>query len=220
MMYCLPGLGTDHRIFERLRLGEKVAFLDWIPPREDESLAEYAWRMTQRIDHPSPVLLGLSFGGVVAQEMAQQINCEGLILISSIQDPDELPLHMKLWRYLPLYRLARGSWRINTLPVWANWFGISKAEEQQLLMEMFRAAEDQIRIWSMEQLIFWRPAFQEQDLPPYVRIHGKRDKVFPLNDRSRSYHIQWIEEGNHFMVYQKAEEISRIVQEFLHQLSR
>src|SRR4051794_35905388 len=91
-IYCISGLGADERAFERLKIaGCSLHFVDRIPPLPNETLFSYAGRMSERITEISPVVIGLSFGGMIAIEMAKQIPIEKLILISSVKTRNEIP---------------------------------------------------------------------------------------------------------------------------------
>jgi len=61
-VYLMPGMAASPRIFEYLNLPEEyqVIKLSWMTPEKDESLAAYAKRMSKRIEHKNPVLLGVS----------------------------------------------------------------------------------------------------------------------------------------------------------------
>ena len=76
-VYFMPGLAASSLIFERIDLPQElfeVHFLDWELPVGEESLAEYAKRMSEKITAPNPVLIGVSFGGILVQEMAAFLN--------------------------------------------------------------------------------------------------------------------------------------------------
>ena len=76
-LYCMPGLGANSKIFEHISLPKEkfeLHFLEWKTPISfDESLEEYALRITDDIIHKNPVLLGVSFGGILVQEIAKVI---------------------------------------------------------------------------------------------------------------------------------------------------
>ena len=76
-IYCISGLGADHTVFDRLDInGEKVC-ISWIPSFEWESLKDYARRLTAQVDTSEPfLLLGVSFGGMLAVEMNKFISPE------------------------------------------------------------------------------------------------------------------------------------------------
>ena len=66
----MPGMAASPRIFEYLNLPEEyqVIKLSWMTPKNKEPLAAYAKRMAERIEHKNPVLLGVSFGGILVQQ--------------------------------------------------------------------------------------------------------------------------------------------------------
>ena len=93
----MPGMAASPRIFEFLNLNDSfdVICLSWILPESQESLAHYAKRMCERVEHEEPVLLGVSFGGLLVQEMAKHIKCSKVVVVSSIKSNKELPLSMQ-----------------------------------------------------------------------------------------------------------------------------
>ena len=70
-------------------------------PLDNEALEDYALRMTQYIVHENAVLLGVSFGGVLVQEMSKHIKVRKLIIVSSVKSASELPRHMLVSKKLP-----------------------------------------------------------------------------------------------------------------------
>ena len=88
-IYFMPGLGANSKIFEHISLPKDrfdIHLLEWkIPVSKDESIQDYAQRMAEEIKHQNPVLLGVSFGGVLVQEIAKIIAVEKVILVSSIK---------------------------------------------------------------------------------------------------------------------------------------
>jgi len=209
LIYAIPGLGTDWRIFGPLAQHMPLRFLNWLEPTEQESLAAYATRMAEPIRGENTYLLGVSFGGVVAQEIARQISLKGLILVSSLKHHQEKPPWLRLMRNLPLYRLSKGDWRVKTLPLWSPGFGITKQAEQELLKDMFSSFGDAYRMWAINQLIHWEA--QPSSLP-LLHIHGTRDRVLP------GRYVKGftpVAKGTHFMVYQQAEIVHQHIQTWL-----
>src|SRR5688572_21332879 len=93
-VYCLPGLGADHRLFSRLHLPEgiNIKCIDWIKNLPDETVADYAKRLAKEINTSEPFsLIGVSFGGVVSLEIARQLSPQHVIIISSFMHHNELP---------------------------------------------------------------------------------------------------------------------------------
>lgn len=89
----LTGMTPDRRIFERIHpLLPTAVVVDWIRPMKYESIRNYAARLGQSIPRDdSTIVYGVSFGGIVARELASSINAKACVLISSVRSPDELP---------------------------------------------------------------------------------------------------------------------------------
>jgi pimeloyl-ACP methyl ester carboxylesterase len=128
--YCIPGLGTDHRIFQKLipQLPfEEVEFLDYEEALTvaGEGIEGYAERLANKLrsnenlDKKKRVIIGLSLGGFVAVELAKKIPYQKLILISSIKHKDERPWILNLGKKLPLYNWMP-AWLSRLLPAWAS----------------------------------------------------------------------------------------------------
>ena len=127
-VYLMPGMGANPRIFEFISLPDhfNVNFLSWIPPQKKESLEHYAMRMCERVEHEKPILIGVSFGGVLVQEMAKHINCNKVVIISSVKSNQELPKHIKLAHVTNAHKLLPTQWvknietfaltRVRTIP--------------------------------------------------------------------------------------------------------
>ena len=67
-------------------------------------------RMCERVIHKNPILIGVSFGGVLVQEMAKYIDYKKIIIISSVKSNEELPKHMKLAQLTNAHRLLPTQW--------------------------------------------------------------------------------------------------------------
>ncbi|MDX2245507.1 MAG: alpha/beta hydrolase [Bacteroidia bacterium] len=206
ILYAIPGLGTDERIFSRLNLPFPIHFLKWPEPIPHESLRDYSLRMAEQISDKEPVvILGVSFGGIIAQEISLFRPVAKILLISGILSPEELPLHFSIMRILPLYRLSRGKWRIYTLSYWSRLFGIYDKEEQALLKAIFQTFSDNYRMWAIRQLVGWKGVKTPVEI---ARLHGNRDRVFPIR---KTKNPDILKNGNHFMIYQEAALISEWV---------
>ena len=100
-VYFMPGMAASSSIFERIKLPEEqfeMHFLEWVLPENKETLLDYAKRMAQNIKHENVVLIGVSFGGILVQEMAQFVSARKVIIISSVKSNKELPSRMKIAR--------------------------------------------------------------------------------------------------------------------------
>ena len=72
-VYFISGLGADYRVFSLLELSFcEPVFIGWIKPQPNESLPHYAARLLEQIPETSPIIVGISFGGMLVTEMARQ----------------------------------------------------------------------------------------------------------------------------------------------------
>ena len=71
-VYLMPGMAASSAIFERIDLAEalfEVHLLEWEVPLEQDTIESYAQRMALKVVHEDVVLIGVSFGGILVQEM-------------------------------------------------------------------------------------------------------------------------------------------------------
>jgi esterase/lipase len=95
-LYIFSGLGADESIFQRLDFsGFNTNFIKWIVPNDKETIENYATRLIDQITSTKPILIGLSFGGLMAVEVAKQIGPEKVILISSAKTKKEIPCYYR-----------------------------------------------------------------------------------------------------------------------------
>ncbi|MBK9635435.1 MAG: hypothetical protein IPO64_13325 [Bacteroidetes bacterium] len=94
-LYLIGGLGADERVFKYLNINVKTQIINWILQEPNEELKSYAKRLTEQINKNEEfAILGVSFGGIIAIEMAKFIRPKKLILISSVESSNQLPKHL------------------------------------------------------------------------------------------------------------------------------
>ena len=216
-VYCICGLGADERIFSKIKWGDtEVHFLQWLIPEKDEPLAEYALRMSKKIEAGSSfTLIGVSFGGIISTEISKLMPVEKLVLISSIQHYRQLPAWMKaagsskLDHLIPNGKLP-GKRSLKLIAPIENYFlGAVSKEEKKLVQEYRENINPEYLKWSIHQILNWK---NEWIHPHTYHLHGTSDKVFPIRNVTPTHTIQ---SGRHFMVYHSAEEISEILKNII-----
>ena len=106
-IYLISGLGADERVFQNLDFGRlKPTFIKWIEPIKNETNEEYALRLSEQFDTNKPIILGVSFGGMIAIEIAKQIDYQQVILISSAKTKAEIPIIYRILGRLKLHKLV------------------------------------------------------------------------------------------------------------------
>jgi pimeloyl-ACP methyl ester carboxylesterase len=209
-IYCISGFGADERVFSKLDFGEHpIHFISWLTPIKKESIEEYAKRMSEKIQHENPVLIGLSFGGIMSIEIAKIIKTHRVILISSVKSFHEIPLWMRLAGKSKLNKIfPLQSFRILE-PVENYNLGIENNDELKLVREYRRNIGQQYTDWAIHQILHWKNEWQPQNL---VHIHGGRDHIFPVKNSKADYIIP---DGGHFMIMNRAEKVNAIIKELL-----
>lgn len=209
-IYCISGLGADERAFSRLQLNDyKIICLPWLTPLPKETISQYATRMSEPITGDKPVLIGLSFGGMMSIEIAKLIPVEKVILISSIKSDKELPRWMKTAGMLRLNKIFPMRSSKLTEPIQNRFIGITTPEEIEMVRSYRRNAPQVYMDWAINEVLKWRNDWQ----PPTVyHIHGDADRIFPINQLKPTHVIKG---GGHFMIINKAAEVNAALQHIL-----
>ncbi|MEY4012074.1 MAG: hypothetical protein RIT22_1198 [Bacteroidota bacterium] len=199
-VYFMPGLAASSLIFERIDLPQElfeVHFLDWELPVGEESLAEYAKRMSEKITAPNPVLIGVSFGGILVQEMAAFLNPQKVIIISSVKSNLEFPRRMKIAKTTKAYKLIPTSIFSNIEKLSTFSFGKSIAQRLKLYKRYLSVRDVQYLDWAIERIVLWDRILVDKTV---VHIHGDADEVFPMEYISECIVVKG---GTHVMVLSK-----------------
>lgn len=209
-IYFLSGLGADESVFKALHLpGVERVYLNWIEPLPKESMEAYAQRMANRIAEPNPIIIGLSFGGMMAMEIAKLITVKQLILVSSAKTAKELPPYFRACRYVPLHKVLPLQSVANSDRLMGFFFGVRTHAQKEQLKSIIRNTTQGFNQWAIHALVNWK---NEIINAPVFHIHGNADKLLPLSFVQPDIVI---EGGNHFMIMQKAKEISAHIQQAL-----
>ena len=209
-VYCISGFGADKRIFKHLDFGQhEVHYIPWKTPEKKEKLDHYAQRLASGIKHEKPVLLGVSFGGMVGVEISRLIPLRKLILISSVKTRDELPLYMRI----------AGNTRLNkVIPLKPYSFlaaienyqlGVRNDEEKELATTYRKNIDPVFSDWGINEILNWR---NDQYPTNLFHIHGDDDHIFPIKNIKADYVVKG---GGHLMLMDKAPEISNVLQTVL-----
>lgn len=207
-IYFLAGLGFDKGIFNNLELKNvKINYLEWLEPEFLESLDNYVKRFSDQINPTdSPIILvGHSFGGIIIQKLCLIINCSKAIIISSIKSKKEIPFSLKFLKRFPLHKYINKKIIIRSFPLWARIFGYNSVKGRMLFNQMIENSTDNYFRWSLDKIVNINFDFTISNL---THIHGTRDKTFPIRKIDDPIII---EDGSHFMVFSKAEEVSKVL---------
>lgn len=211
-VYFMPGMAAGKEIFKNIRLPEEdyeIHLLEWQIPEKDESIQAYAKRMAEQITEPSPVLVGVSFGGVLVQEMAAFLDLKKLIIISSVKSQDELPLRLKVAKTTKAYKLVptQLASSVDDFTVFA--IGPKSKKRLRLYNEYLSVRDKTYLDWAIDNMVNWK---RKEIDPQVIHIHGDQDAVFPIRC-IKGAHV--IEGGTHVMILNKAATLSKLLQNIM-----
>lgn len=179
-IYILSGLGVDRRVLNKINFkGLKVTYLEWISPSSTESISSYARRLSTKITTKYPVLIGLSFGGMVAMEIAKIIDVKRVILLASAKADNELPKLYKVIGLINLHKCIPNS-MLKLHTVLSNYFfGITLKEDKMMLKQILRDTDAEFLFWAISQIVKWKNKTIPNNL---IHIHGSKDRIIPIRN--------------------------------------
>lgn len=210
-IYCISGLGADFRIFSKIEVeNAELHPISWQMPEPGETLPVFAGRLARQIVHPNPVILGVSFGGMLATEIAKISPVKLAIIVSSCKVRAELPAYMRAAGRIGLHKSI--PFGVVTANKYLNRFifDTRSREEELYLKRMMLADTAAVFIRrSVNMILNWNNAERPASL---VHIHGDRDKLLLPGPIKADF---WVKGGGHFMIWNRAAEVSKILNRVL-----
>jgi len=200
-VYFMPGMAASSSIFERIQLPEdqfETHLLEWFIPEKNQSLTSYAEKMAQNIQHENCILIGVSFGGILVQEMKSFVNPKKVVIISSVKSNVEFPKRFKIAKTTKAYKLMPTKLFENIELLTKFSFGSSIVKQRLALYEKFLAVRDKRYLdWAIEQIINWERTEIDNEI---IHIHGDADEVFPPKYIKEFIPVK---NGTHIMILSK-----------------
>lgn len=202
----ISGMGADARLFD----GQRAAFPrlcvpNWLPPLRRESLADYARRMADAVRTSEPFALGgVSFGGMVALEMARWLRPAAVFLISSCRGGRQVPRWLRWAERLsrPFPDCFADAARAFA-PLVRSRSSRLDAARRRLLCAMLRDTPTRFLRWSARASVEW--SFEGRPNAPVFQIHGGRDWVIPPGGMAVD---RLIPDAGHLAVMTHADEVN------------
>jgi pimeloyl-ACP methyl ester carboxylesterase len=210
--YLLPGMGADHRLYDKMELRNgDVHFLDWIPSEQSKNLSDYARLISKKITTTNNIIIGSSMGGMVAVEISKIIKPLSTILISAPTGRHQFPTSLKALRVLRFHRII-GESMVMKVSGLANLFmGFHNQEEKALFFDMLKANGSSFLHFSVGAVLEW--SNREEPLGDYLQILGSEDRLFKASKMKVAPVV--LPGGGHFTAYQKGPEISEIINNYV-----
>jgi pimeloyl-ACP methyl ester carboxylesterase len=175
-----------------------IHLLDWIDPHQNESLQSYASRLCEKITHSKPVLIGVSFGGIIVQEMSRIISCIKVVIISSVKSYKEFPIHITLGRKSKVYKYFPTQWVDKTEDFIGFVFGPALRKRMKLYKYYLSVRDKNYLDWALHHFFQWDRLEADPDV---IHIHGSLDTLIPVFNLKNYISVPG---GTHALILTKA----------------
>lgn len=210
-IFLIPGLGADSRVYNNIDLNSfDVTRVEWILPNSTDTLSIYAQKLVLQYNiNSNSIIIGNSLGGMLAIEIAKLLPVKKVILISSIKTVNEAPGYFKFFRIFPVYKIIPGKVFTSMDSLMEPLFGHMSKADSWLFRDMLKKSSPVFIKWAMSAVLKWH----NHVIPPnIIHITGDKDLVFPYK-RIKDAII--IKGGTHIMIFDKAQEINKILKSIL-----
>ena len=205
-VYVFSGLGADKRVFQKMDFSAyNETFVAWVLPNKNENIESYAKKLTEQIKHDKPILIGLSFGGIIATEIAKIIATEKVIVIASAKTKFEIPYYFRLAGKLKLHKVLPT--KLMKMPnFFSFWlFGTVNQKEKKILAEILKDTDESFLKWAIDKIVNRNNEVVHKNV---IHIHGTADRILPI--RFVKCQIK-VANGGHFMTLNKEKELDEIL---------
>jgi len=221
-IYLISGLGTDERVFDNYNFkGHPVIPVDYVEPEKNETIDSYAAKLADQIDMYQPaILIGTSFGGILAVALSKRIHFEQVIIISTVKTGDELPRCARLLGALKIMRLFPPSLFIRYNRFVEFFFGIEGHEDRAVLKQFLSSSSPEIVKWGINRILELPSSTNsngvngdQRSIPKnMIHIHGTEDRFFPIKKIEDCHEIKG---AGHFMIWNNYPEIQTVLDLYL-----
>ena len=212
VVYCIPGQGADHRLFNNFDLGGnfELRFIKYEIPERGEKMEDYARRLSTQIDTSQKfILIGTSLGGMLATEMTDFLNPEKTIIISSAKCRKELPHRYRFQRAIPLYRIVPKGMMKFGAKMMQPIVEPDRNKEKETFKSMLNDKDKRFMKRSVHMIINWKRDSYDDDI---IHIHGNNDHTLPIKNVKYDY---LIEDGSHMITLTRGKELSELIRKIL-----
>jgi pimeloyl-ACP methyl ester carboxylesterase len=210
----LPGLAADHRLFQyQLESFPEARVPQWLAPKENESLSQYAQRWSEHFAmEKNLTLVGMSFGGQVALEMAKHLNVKKVLLVSSHRNSSEISSTFRIQQKMSQLlsdQILRASLKKVGVTMMQNKEKL-KQQEVTWLEEMVDSMDVPFFRWAAKAVADWQYEYKPQELRCEMRqIHGELDDIIPIPKYEDVY---FLPKAKHLLNYTHAKEVNEWIQ--------
>lgn len=204
-------MGADSRIFRFLNIPNTTfKFVEWEQPMPNETFTEYGLRLIKDVDlQPDDVLIGMSMGGFMAQEIASVKPVKKVILVSSLRSGEKFQLPIEIAKKLHLSDRFSDDWLKKILFSGLKFSSNLNDQDSNLALEMIDQFDGAYFKWAIHHILNWKGV--KLNCPVY-HVHGNKDLVLPIQNVTDA---EVVEGGTHLMVTLMPDIVSKHLTDFI-----
>lgn len=211
IIYLLPGQGADSRLFKYIEFPYDTFHLELPVPDKNATLREYAHGFIDRIDTSRPfILIGVSFGGMICSELADTLEPESIIVISSAKCRSEMPGRYRFQKSIPLNKIIPKGMTKWGAKVLAPLVEPARKQDEEIFRSMLEAKDPVYLKRTVDMVINWDKQVFDSRI---IHIHGDKDHTLPHRRVNYDYLVK---DGTHMMVYIRGKEVSELINKILY----
>ncbi|MEO0476323.1 MAG: alpha/beta hydrolase [Planctomycetota bacterium] len=218
-LILLPGLGATPAVFDHQRkaFGDRLETPAFIPHEHGESVAAYAQRWAKQLSKPNddrPLFIGgLSFGGMLAQEMAMYLDPKprAVLLISATREADQVTGMMQFAELLG--RAVPTSAVNKTLSLLNFAFAIRDGlddDDKGRLKQAGLEVDPGVSKWAAGAAVGWSGFTPTGDYPPIHQVHSKKDWVIKAPNEDTP-NLELIDGSSHLLPMTHRKTVNRFL---------
>ena len=215
-IFIFSGLGADHRVFHKMNFQEfEPVFIRWLEPMKDEVIQDYALRISKQITEQNPLVIGISFGGMMAIEVSKFLTFQKLVLIASAKTKYELPLLYRVLGTLkvPLFFPMRWLKKSNQLSYFV--FGVTTQEDRKILDAIYNDTSPSYLRWALNAVCTWQNEEENWNTFPtqenFIHIHGTNDRILYYSNIKNAIPIP---NGGHLLPLTETQKLEELILKF------
>ncbi len=216
-VYCFPGQGSDARLFDSIKLDSNYEkkVIEYGTPAKGQSMKDFAKDLVLKIDTSSEfILVGVSLGGMICTELSKILKPRATILISSAENSKELPWRYRFQKVIPLYKLIPKKLVKLGAKILQPVVEPDRNKNKEVFKSMIASKDPVYLKRTIEMIIGWEREYCDSSI---IRIHGDNDHTIPHRNINKIDYL--IKDGSHMMTLTRGDEISRILNDVLNNLT-
>ncbi len=211
-VYLFPGEGSDERIFSKIHFDSnyRVVHIVLPTPVKGTTMQQYAKIISSQIDtNGKYIFIGVSLGGMLCCELADYMQPEKIIIISSAKSCKELPFRYTFQKLVPLNKIVPKSW----IKSGARFLQPLVEPDRKLHAAVFNSMLDSKNPdyykRTVDMILNWNRKKSSDNI---IHIHGTNDHTIPVKNVKADFKIK---DGSHMMALTRGEEINLLIHKIL-----